>query len=163
MEGLGYFCTFMYFIEEDTVCTWESEDNLRHHVDPRCRTQVFRLAGKCPYPLSISLALRNSQTPVTRLYPEPNTTKQLGSEAKTPASPLLSRQFQCAAGWHRQFHFWFISMSCCRNPSQPLACGWQCFPFFSADMSGFFILLYWDQFTFVCNARKTLPTVSIRK
>lgn len=163
MEGLGYFLYIYVFY-------WGGHSmhmRVRGQLMPPCGSQMpnsaLQACWQVPYPLSISLALRNSQTPVTRLYPEPNTTKQLGSEAKTPASPLLSRQFQCAAGWHRQFHFWFISMSCCRNPSQPLACGWQCFPFFSADMSGFFILLYRDQFTFVCNARKTLPTVSVRK
>lgn len=75
---------------------------VRGQLMPPCGSQMpnsaLQACWQVPYPLSISLALRNSQTPVTRLYPEPNTTKQLGSEAKTPASPLLSRQFQCAAG-----------------------------------------------------------------
>jgi hypothetical protein len=64
---------------------------------PHTKLRSSGLVASAPLPWAISPALRNTVTPVSRLYPELDTTKPLGSEAKTPAFPLLSRQSQCAA------------------------------------------------------------------
>ena len=75
-------------------------------MDATYQDQVFRLGGKVASPLRHLTSPRNTVTPGTRLYPELDTTKTLGSGAKTSASPLLSRQSQRAAKVTQAIPLW---------------------------------------------------------